>query len=134
MSLVKSSGSSHRKGKVIASDSPVVPDVSEETEHSDSEQFAGEETRRDPNSECAPLIDPWYEFHPHFPKVPSDYALPPPGPIWLALGRRNPNVTWAPLTSSILDLAIHQGIFLPVPIHFEFGFGTALGWREWVDS
>ena len=82
---VKSQGSSRRKGKAIASDPPAVPDVGEETEHSDSEQSAGEETRRDLNSECAPLIDPWYEVHPHFPKVPGDYAPPPPGRVWLAL-------------------------------------------------
>ena len=87
MSPVKSQGSSHRKGKAIAFDSPAVPDVGEESEHSDLEQSAGEETRRDPNSECAPLIDPWYEVHPHFPKVPSDYEPPLPGRVWLALVR-----------------------------------------------
>ena len=135
MSPVKSQGSSRRKGKAIASDSPAVPDVGEETIHSDSKQFAGEETRRDPNSECAPFIDPWYEAHPYFPKVPGDYAPPPLlGRVWLALGRRNPDISWAPLSSLIPDLAIRQGISLPVPIHFEFGSDTALGWREWVDS
>ena len=58
MSPVKNQGSTHRKGKAIASDSPAVPDVGEEMEHSELEQSAGEETQRDPNSECAPLIDP----------------------------------------------------------------------------
>ena len=77
MSPVKSQGSSCRKWKAIAFNPPVVPDVGEETEHSESEQSAGEETQRDPNSECAPLIDPWYEAHAHFPKVPGDYTLPP---------------------------------------------------------
>ena len=38
------------------------------------------------------------------------------------------------MASSILDLVIRQGILLPVPINFEFGLGTALGWREWVDN
>ena len=57
-----------------------------------------------------------------------------PGRVWLALGRWNPNVSWAPLASSIPDLAIRQGISLPVPIHFEFGLGTTSGWREWVDN
>ena len=93
MSSVKSQSSSCRKGKTIASDSPAVPDVGEEMEHSNSKQFAGEETRHDPNSECASLIDPWYEVHPYFPKVPSDYAPPPPGCVWLALGRQNPDVS-----------------------------------------
>ena len=134
MSLVKSQGSSRCKGKAIASSSPAIPDVGKETEHSDSEQSAGEKTRRDPNSECTPLIDPWYEVYPHFPKVLGDYAPPPSGRVWLALVRRNPDVSWAPLASSIPNLAIQQGISLPVLIHFEFGSGTALGWREWVDS
>ena len=122
MSPVKSQGSSRHKGKAIASDSPTVPDVGEEMEHSELEQSTGEETQRDPNSECAPLIDLWYEVHPHFPNVPGNYAPSAPGRVWLALGRRNPDVSWAPLASSIPDLAIRQGISLPVPIHFEFGW------------
>ena len=85
MSSVKSQGSSRHKGKAIAFDSPTVPDVGEEMEHSVSERFAEEVTQRDPNSEGAPLIDPWYEVHPHFPKVPGDYAPPPPGRVWIAL-------------------------------------------------
>ena len=88
MSLVKSQGSSRCKGKAIASDSPVVPDVGEEMEHSDLEQSAKEKTQRNPNSECAPLIDPWYEVHPHFPKVLGDYAPLPLGCVWLALVRK----------------------------------------------
>ena len=54
--------------------------------------------------------------------------------MWLALGQRNPNISWAPLASSITNLAIRQGISLPVPIHFEFRSGAASGWREWVDN
>ena len=38
------------------------------------------------------------------------------------------------MSSSISNLVIHLGISLPMPIHFEFGLGTALGWKEWVDS
>ena len=93
MALVKSQGSSHRKGKEVASDPPAVPDVGEEVEYSESKHFVGEETQRDPDSECAPLIDPWYDIHPHFPKIPSDYAPPPSGCVWLALCRQNPNVS-----------------------------------------
>ena len=62
MSPVKSQGSSRRKGKAVASDSPAVP---EEVERSDSERFTEKETERDPDSECAPLLDPWYEINPH---------------------------------------------------------------------
>ena len=131
---VKSQGSSRRKGKAIASDSPAVPDVGQEMERSDSEQSAEEETQRDPNSECTPLIDPWYEVNSHFPKIPGDYVPPPPGRVLIALVRRNPNVSWAPLASSISDLSIRQGTLLPVPLHFEFRSGTDSGWKEWVDS
>ena len=70
MSPVKSPSSSRRKGKTVASDSPAVP---EEVERSDLEQFTEEGTERDPDSECAPLIDPWYEINPYFPKVPDMY-------------------------------------------------------------
>lgn len=38
------------------------------------------------------------------------------------------------MSSSISNLVIRQGVALPVLIHFEFGSGTALGWKEWVDS
>ena len=105
-------------------------DVGEEAEYSESEHSDEEEAQRDLDSECAPLIDPWYDINPHFPKILGYYALPPPSHVWLALCRRNPDVSWAPLASSVPDLVIRQGISLPVPIHFEFGSGTALGWRE----
>ena len=84
MSPVKSQGSSHRKGKAVASDSPAVP---EEMERSDSERSAEEKMERDPGSECAPLIDPWYEINPHFPKIPGDYVPPPPGRVLITLVR-----------------------------------------------
>ena len=38
------------------------------------------------------------------------------------------------LASSIPNLVIRQGTSLPVPIHFKFGSGTALGWRDRVDN
>ena len=90
---VKSQGSSRRKGKEVASDPPAVPDVGEEAEYSESEHSIGEKTQRNLDSECAPLIDPWYEVHPHFPKIPGDYAPPPPGRVWLAHCQRNPDVS-----------------------------------------
>ena len=43
-------------------------------------------------------------------------------------------MSWALLASSIPDLVIGQGTSLPVPILFEFGSGTTLGWKEWVDD
>ena len=131
MSPVKSQGSSRHKGKVVASDSPAVP---EEVERSESKQSAEEETECDPDSECAPLLDPWYEINPHFPKIPGDYVPPPPGRVLITLVRRDPDVSWAPLASSIPDLSIRQGVSLPIPLHFEFGSGTSSGWKEWVDS
>ena len=132
MASVKSQGSSHRKGKEAISDPPTALDVGREAEYSKSEHSDEEEAQRNPNSKCAPLIEPWYGVHPHFPKIPSDYALL--GRVWLAFFRRNPDVSWALLASSILDLVIPQGILLPVPIHFKFRSGIALGWREWIDN
>ena len=58
MSLAKSPSSSRRKGKAVAFD-PLV--ISEEVDRSDSERSTEEEAERDPDGECAPLIDPWYE-------------------------------------------------------------------------
>ena len=84
MSSLKSPSSSRRKGKTIASDSPAVP---EEVERFDSEQSTEEETERDLDSECAPLIDPWYEINPHFPKVPGEYVPPPPSCVLITLVR-----------------------------------------------
>ena len=100
-----------------------------ESDHSDEE-----EAQHAPDSEYAPFIDPWYDIHPHFPKIPSDYAPPSPGRVWFALCRQNTDISWAPLASSIPDLVIRQGTSLPVPIHFDFGLRTTLGWREWVDN
>ena len=131
---MKSQGSSHRKRKKAISDPPTVLDVGKEAESSESEHSDEEEVQHDPDSECAPLIDPWYKVHPYFPKIPSDYALPLLGRVWLAFCWRNPDTSWAPLASSIPNLAIHQGISLSVPIHFEFGSSTGLGSREWVDN
>ena len=128
---VKSPSSSRRKGKTVASDSPAVP---KEVERSDSERSTEEETERDPDSECAPLIDPWYEINPHFPKVPGEYVSPPPSRVLITLIRRDPDVSWAPLASSVPDLSIRQGVSLPIPLRFEFGSGASLGWKEWVDS
>ena len=127
MSLVKSPSSSRRKGKTVTSDSPTVL---EEVERSDSGQSTEEEMERDPDSECAPLIDPWYEINPHFPKVPGEYVPPPQGRVLITLVRRDLDVSWAPLASSVPDLSIRQGVSLPVPLHFEFGSGTSLGWKE----
>ena len=119
MSPVKSPSSSRRKGKTVASDSPAVPE---------------EETERDLDSECAPLINPWYEINPHFPKVPGEYVPPPQGRVLITLVRRDPDVSWAPLASLVSDLSIRQGVSIPVPLHFAFGSGASSGWKEWVDS
>ena len=116
---------------MVASDSPAVP---EEVERFDSEQSTEEETERDPDSECAPLIDPWYEINPHFPKAPGKYVSLPSGRVLITFVRRDPDVSWALLASSVPDLSIRQGISLPVPFHFEFGSGASSDWKEWVDS
>ena len=62
---------------MIASDDLAIKDVGEEAPHSESERSDEEERHHDPDSECAPFIDPWYDTHTHFPKVPSEY-LPLP--------------------------------------------------------
>ena len=127
MTSAKGQSSSRRKGKEIVFDPPAVRDVSEKAMYSESDHSDEEEARYAPDSECTPLIDPWYDIHAHFPKVPGDYTSLLPGCVWLALCLRNIDISWAPLASSIPDLVIRQGTALPVPIHFEFGSGIALG-------
>ena len=90
MSQVKSPSSSRRKGTTVASDSPTVL---EEVERSDSKQSTEEGTECDPDSECVPLIDPWYEISPHFPKVPGEYVPPPQGRVLITLVRRDLDVS-----------------------------------------
>ena len=89
MTPAKSQSSSRRKGKDVVSDPPATYDESEEVEYSEPDSSGKEKVRRPLDSECAPLIDPWYNVHSHFPKVPGDYTPPPPGRVWLALYRRN---------------------------------------------
>ena len=84
MSPAKSPSSSRHKGKAVAFDPSVVP---EEVDRFDSERSTEEEAERDPDSECAPLIDPWYEISLHFPKVPGEYVPLPPGRVLITLIR-----------------------------------------------
>ena len=67
---MKSQGSSRHKGKEIASNDPTTRDVGEEATYSESDHSNENEAQHDPNSECAPLIDPWYDTYAHFPKIP----------------------------------------------------------------
>ena len=90
MSPAKSPSSSRRKGKAVAFDPPVV---SKEVDRSDSERSTEKEAERDPDGECAPLIDPWYEISPHFPKVPGEYVPPSPGRVLITLIQRDPDVS-----------------------------------------
>ena len=93
MASVKSQGSSCHKGKKTIYDPPATPNVGEEAEYFESKHSDEEEAHYDLDSECTPLIDPWYDIHPHFPKIPGDYAPPPLGCVWLALCRQNPDVS-----------------------------------------
>ena len=134
MSPAKGEGSSHRKGKEISSDDLATKNIGEDAPFSKLEGFDEEERGCDSHSECAPLIDPWYDAHAYFPKVSGEYLPPPLSRVWLSICYRNMEVSWAPLASSIPDLVIRQGTSLPVPILFEFGLGTSLGWKECVDD
>ena len=85
MTPTKGQISSRRKGKEIVSNPPTAHYIGEEALYSESDHFDEEEAQCAPDSECTPLIDPWYNIHPHFPKVPDDCTLPPSGRVWLAL-------------------------------------------------
>ena len=64
MAPVKSQGSSHHKRKKAISDPPTILDVGKEAEYSESEHSDKEDAQRNPDSECASLIDPWYNVDP----------------------------------------------------------------------
>ena len=130
MTSAQGQGSSRRKGKEITSDDPTTKNVGEDTLHSKLEHSDEEEGRRNPYSECAPFIDPWYDTYAHSPKVPGEYLPSPLVREWLSISHRNTKVSWAPLASSILELVIHQGTSLPMHILFEFGLGTSFGSKE----
>ena len=55
---MKSSGFSRCKGKEAIYDPPVKQETGEEAMYSELNHSDEEEARRDPDSECAPLIDP----------------------------------------------------------------------------
>ena len=130
MSQAKDEGSSCCKGKEVAADDPPAKTMGKKVPLSKSDRSEEEEGVRDLNNECLPLIDPWYNTHIHFPVVTDDYLPPPPGRVWLSICCHDMEVSFAPLASSILDLDIRQGTSLPVPILFEFGSGTTLGWKS----
>ena len=130
MAPTKCEGSSRRKGKEIASNDPTTKAIGKDAPLSKSKCSKEEERGRDLNSECAFLIDPLYDTHAYFLKVPGDYLPLPSGRVWLSICCHDTEVSLAPLASSILDLDIRQGTLLPMPILFEFGSGTSLGWKE----
>ena len=93
MTPAKGQGSSRRKGKKIASNDLATKVIVKEAPHSESEHSDEEEGHRNPGSECAPLIDPWYDTHTHFPKVSGEYVPPPPSHVWLSLYCRNTEIS-----------------------------------------
>ena len=89
MTPAKGQSSFRRKQKKVVSNPPATHDKGEEAAYSELDSSGEEEARCPFDSECAPLIDPWYDVHSHFPKVLSDYMPSSPGRVWLALCRHN---------------------------------------------
>ena len=79
MTQVKGKGSSRCKEKEIVVNDPATKTAGEDAHLSELECSEEEEGSHDPDSECAPLIDPWYDTHMHFLTVPGDYLPPPLG-------------------------------------------------------
>ena len=85
MAPMKSLCSSHYNGKEAVYDPSIEQETSEEAVHFELDHSDEEEAQRDPDSECTPLIDPWYDVHPSFPKILGDYVPSLPSHVWLAL-------------------------------------------------
>ena len=90
---VKGEGSSYCKGKEIAVDDPATKIVGEDAPFSKSEHSKKEEGSHNPDSECAPLINPWYNTYMHFLVVPSGYLPSLAGHVWLSICRRDTEVS-----------------------------------------
>ena len=104
MLLVKGDSSSRRKGKEVAIDDLPAKTVDGEDPHSELDHFEDKEGVRDPGSECPPLINPWYDTHIHYPVVLGDYSPPLSSRVCISICRRDTEVSWAPLASSILEI------------------------------
>ena len=111
---------------------PIEGEVGEETPLSESECFKEERTTHDLDTECPPLIDPWYDTHSYFPVIPNDYSPFLSSCVWLSLELQKTDTSWASLAYFKPDLAIRRGETLLVPILFKFRSGTSLGWKDWV--
>lgn len=119
MSPAKNEGSSCRKGKEVITNDPLAKTVGKEAPFSKSDHSKVEEGGYNPNSECLPLINSWFDAQIHFLVVLNDYLPLLPTHVWLSICHRDTEVSWVPLASSIPDLDICQGTSLLVPILFE---------------
>ena len=49
---------------------------------------------RDPDSECTPLLDLWYDIYSHFSVVPNNYSPPLSGRVWLSIELCDFDISW----------------------------------------
>ena len=103
MTLAKGKVSSRCKGNKIAADDPATKTTGEDSLLSKSKCSKEEEGSYDPDSECAPFINLWYDTLMHFLVVLDDYLTSSPGRVWLSICRRDTEVSWALFASSIPD-------------------------------
>ena len=94
------------KGNKIAANDPATKTTGEDSLLSKSERSKEEEGSYSPDSECTPFINRWYDTHMHFLVVLDDYLTPLPCRVWISICRRDTEVSWAALASSIPDLDI----------------------------
>ena len=66
-----------------------------------------------------------------FPAITRSHYLAVCGSIFTGEIRTFLRPHWPPRS---LILSFARALSLPLPIHFEFGSGTTLGWRDWVDN
>nr|POE81008.1 hypothetical protein CFP56_44893 [Quercus suber] len=78
MAPIRSESSSHRKGKeLVVKRTPFEKEGDEENSFAESDHSEVKGTTCDPNSECLPLLDPWFNMHIHFLVVVDGYTYPP---------------------------------------------------------
>ena len=78
MAPVRSESSSHHKGKkLVVERTPFEREGDRENSFAELGHSEGKGTTCDPNSECLPILEPWYNRHIHFLVVVDGYTYPP---------------------------------------------------------
>ena len=82
-----------------------------------------------------PLQDPWYSSSPLFFVVLTDISASNAPCQWNIRGEAlNPETTWVPSASGVMDLCLQRKELLPLPVQFWCPSGLINNWSNWLDK